>query len=162
VNPIEQRQRIRLGRMANRCGCRIARPKPEDRIDHGAYRLVDLVNNRVLLGEEFEATLAEIEAYLKRERNPKKTPEENHDNIVRQLAAQRGYLVRKSRPQLFSQHSGEYQLFQKSDPTTPVVIIPDRSPTLDEVEAFLRAQPVGSQKRFYSPRPRGAERVHHA
>jgi hypothetical protein len=77
VNPIQQRQRIRLGRMANRCGCRIARPKPEDTVDCGGYRLVDLVNNRVLLGEEFEATLFEIEAYLKRERNPTKTPEKS-------------------------------------------------------------------------------------
>jgi hypothetical protein len=94
VNPIEQRQRIRLGRMANRCGCRIARPKPEDSVDQGAYRLVDLVNNRVLLGEQFDSSLEEIEAYLMRELNPKKTPEEIQENIVRQLAAKRGYVVR--------------------------------------------------------------------
>jgi hypothetical protein len=87
--------------MANRCGCRISRPRPEDTVDLGAYRLVDLVNNRVLLGEAFDASLETIEAYLKRERNPKNTPDENHDNIVRMLAAQRGYVVRKSRPRLF-------------------------------------------------------------
>jgi hypothetical protein len=148
--------------MANRCGCRIARPKPEDLIDQGAYRLVDLAKNIVLLGEQFDASLEDIEAYLKRERNPHKTPEENQENIVRQLAAKRGYLVRKSRPRLFSKNSGEYQLFQKSDRTTPIVVTPDRCPTLDELEAFLRAQPVGSQHRLYSPRPRGAERLSHA
>jgi hypothetical protein len=148
--------------MANRCGCRIARPRPEDAVDLGAYRLVDLVKNTVLLGEHFDASLEAIEAYLKRERNPKKTPEENHDNIVRMLAAQRGYVVRKSRPRLFVKSAGEYQLFHKSDPTNPVVITSDRSPTLHELEAFLRAQPVGPHKRLYSPRPRGAERVHHA
>jgi hypothetical protein len=144
--------------MANRCGCRIARPKPEDAVDLGAYRLIDLVNNTVLLGEHFDASLEAIEAYLKRERNPKKTPVENHENIVRMLAAQRGYLVRKSRPRLYVKSSGEYQLFRKSDLATPVVVIPDRSPTLDELEAFLRAQPVGPKNRLYSPRPRGAER----
>ncbi|MDQ3232760.1 MAG: hypothetical protein M3Q07_13165 [Pseudobdellovibrionaceae bacterium] len=103
--------------------------------------MLDLVNNRVLLGEKFEATLAEIETYLLRERSPQKTPGELHDNIVRQLAAQRGYLVRKSRPRLYVTSPGEYQLFRKGDLTTPILVTPDGSPTLDELEMFLRALP---------------------
>jgi hypothetical protein len=159
MSSVEQRQRGRLAQMARRCGCRVSRPKPDDPIDREAYRLLDLFNDRVLLGEEFEATLEEIEAYLLRERDPHKTPEENHDNIVRQLAAQRGYLVRKSRPRLSSKTSGEYQLFRKSDRTTPVIVTEGRSPTLDVLEAFLRAQPVGVHHRLYSSRHRVAERV---
>lgn len=155
----ERRHHFRLSAMARRCGCRVSRPKPEDTVDRGAYRLLDLVNNRVLLGEQFDASLEEIEAYLKRERNPKKTQQENHDNIVRQLAAQRGFLVRKSRPRLFSKTSGTYQLFQKSDPGTPVVVTAGRAPTLDELEGYLRGLPVGSQHRVYPPRSKGAERV---
>lgn len=161
MTPIEQRQRIRIARMANRCGCRIARPRPEDAVDLGAYRLFDLVNNRVLLGEAFDASLEEIEAYLRRERNPKKTPIENHENIVRQLANQRGYLVRKSRLRLYVKSAGEYQLFRKSDPTIPVVVTSGRSPTLDELEAFLRGLPIGPHNRLYSPRPRGQKGVPH-
>jgi hypothetical protein len=160
VNPSEQRQRIRLGRMGNRCGCRIARPKPEDPIDQGAYRLVDLTKNIVLLGEQFDASLEEIEAYLKRELNPKKTPEENQDNIVRQFAAKRGYVVRKSRPRLFVKSAGAYQLYRSSDRTTP--LFPDHRPTLEELKAFLRTQPVDPTKGFYSPRPTRAERISHA
>ncbi len=57
MSTIEQRHRGRLALMARRCGCRVSRPKPEDLVDRGAYRLLDLVNNRVLLGDEFEATL---------------------------------------------------------------------------------------------------------
>ena len=150
----ERRHRFRLSAMANRCGWRIVRPKLEDPVDRGAYRLIDLRKNTVLLGEQFDASLEEIEAYLRRERNPQKTPVEIHENIVRQLANQRGYLVRKSRPRLYVKSAGEYQLFRKSDPTTPVVVTSGRTPTLDELEMFLRAQPVGSQNRVYSPRPK--------
>ncbi len=77
MSSIEQRHRIRLALMARRSGCRVSRPKPDDPVERGGYRLYDLVNNRVLLGEEFEPTLAEIEAYLRQERNPKKTPRDS-------------------------------------------------------------------------------------
>ena len=157
----ERRDRFRLSAMARRCGLRVSKPKPDD-LDGGGYRLIDLVNKRVLLGEQFDASLEEIEAFLKRERNPKKTPEELQDNRVRQLADEQGYRVRKARPQLFSKATGTYRLFHKSDPATPVMVTPDRSPTLDELEAFLRALPAGPHNRLYSPRPNGAERISHA
>ena len=156
----ERRARIRLGRMANRCGWRIARPKPDDLVDRGEYRLVEIRTNRVLLGGEFESSLAEIEAYLRREGTPKKTPLEMEENIVRQLAAKRNFVLYKNRPRLYATAGGEYQLFRTSDRTTP--LFPDHSPTLDELKAFLRSQPVDPTKGFYKQRPTRAERISHA
>jgi len=151
---LERRHHFRLAAMARQCGCRVSRPKPDDPVDRGAYRLLDLVNNRVLLGEEFESTLQEIETYLKRERNPEKTPEEVRDNAVRQLAGHRGFVVRKARPRLYVKTPGAYQLFRKTDPATPVLVTTGQSATLDEVEAYLRAQPVESstRKNEHSPK----------
>ncbi len=74
---LERRQRIRIWRLVNRCGCRIVRPRPEDTVDLGAYRLVDLSRNVILLGAQFDASLDEIEAYVRRElKPPKKSPAE--------------------------------------------------------------------------------------
>ncbi len=145
MNILERRQRIRIGRLANRVGCRIERPKPEDAVDLGAYRLVDLKANTVLLGSQFDASLEAIETYLKRARNPTKTPTELHENIVRQLAAQRGYLVRKSRPRLYDTSAGAFQLLHKSDPRRRWS---SRAPT---IRPWLR------WKRFYGRKPCGLD-----
>jgi hypothetical protein len=162
VNINERRARIRLGRLANRCGWRITRPKPEDAVDLGAYRLVELTTNRVLLGEQFDASLDEIEAYLRRQGPPHKTPLEIQENRVRQLAAKRNFVLRKTRPRLYVKTAGEYKLYRTSDLSTPVLMSPDRSPSLEELKAFLHTQPVDPTKGFYSPRPTRAERMHHA
>ena len=156
----ERRQRIRIGRLANRTGCRIQRPKPDDPVDKGAYRLIDVQRNAVLLGPEFDASLDAIEAYLKQERPAKKTPLEMEENIVRQLATKRNFVLYKSRPRLYVTKGGDYQLFRISDRSTP--LFPDDSPTLDELKAFLRTQPVDPTKGFYKPCPTRAERMHHA
>jgi hypothetical protein len=127
VNLSERRARIRLGRMANCWGWRIARPKPDDPVDRGGYRLVEIRTNRVLLGGEFESSLAEIEAYLRTEGTPKKTPLEIEANIVRQLAAKRNFVLYKSRRRLYVTAAGDYQLFRTSDRVTP--LFPGHSPT---------------------------------
>ena len=160
MNLTERRERARLGRMANRCGWRISRPKPDDPIDCGGFRLVDLSTDQVLLGEQFDASLAESERYLRREGTPKKTPLEMEENIVRQLAAKRGFVLHKTRRRLYVKAAGEYHLFRTSDRTTP--LFPERRPSLDELKAFFRTQPVDTQRGFYAPRPTRAERISHA
>ena len=88
-----------------------------------------------------------------------KTREQLYENVVRQLAAQRGYRVSKSRQRLFVKTKGQFTLWKGDQ---PIAISGDRSPSLDELEAYLRAVPVGPDNRVYRSRPRGAERISHA
>ena len=89
-----------------------------------------------------------------------KTSEQLYENVVRQLAAQRGYRVSKSRQRLFVKTKGQFTLWKGDQPV--VITEGDRSPSLDELEAYLRALPVGPDNRVYPSRPRGAERISHA
>ena len=58
----ERRQRIRIGRLANRTRCRMERQRLDDPVERDAYRLINVQRNVVFLGQEFDASLDAIEA----------------------------------------------------------------------------------------------------
>lgn len=138
------RQLVRIRKLANRCGCRVV---TEARSQDGGgnrtgYRLIELARNTVVLGERVGVSLEVIEAHLKMIGIPPKSPTELLENRVRQMAGHRGYVVKKTRPQLYVRTPGTFQLFNLTAAKTAVLVDGQSQPTLDELEAFLLAQPV--------------------
>lgn len=131
----------RTSRMAQRAKCRVSRPKRTD-VNGGGYRLTDLSANRVLLGQDFDASLEMIEEYLKRERIVAALPDDGGLNAVRQLAAKRGFTVRRPRAQLFVKLPDGYELFRKEDLTTPVLVDGQPRASIEQLYTFLRLKPV--------------------
>lgn len=134
--------RNRVSRMAQRAHCRVSKAKRTDPINRGAYRLTDLVGNRILLGEAFDASLEVIEAYLKRERIVAALPDDGGLNAVRQLAAKRGFTIRRPRARLYVKMPDGYELFRQGERTTPVIVEGRSRSSIEELYLFLRLLPV--------------------
>ena len=145
-------------------------PAPEPRKQFGLRLRVRLIRELRHVAVDQEKNLNDlveeaVEDLLKKYANAKKKPAkktrlEMEENIVRQLAAKRNFVMYKSRPRLYTTKGGDYQLFHISDRTAP--LFPDRSPTLDELKAFLQTQPVDPTKGYYKSRRRRAERISYA
>lgn len=131
----------RVSRMAQRAKCRVSRPKRTD-VDRGGYRLTDLAANRVLLGQDFDASLEVIEDYLKRERIAAALPDDGGLNAVRQVAAKRGYTVRRPRARLFVKTPDDFALFHKDNLAVPVLVEGRSRSSIEQLYLFLRLQPV--------------------